>query len=108
MDFQMFEMSVVGTIMALIDRLKDVGMPRKFSPIVAIALGLLAGVFVIYPHDLTKGIVEGLFVGLSAIGVHSSVKNTREEVMDLVEQVKAAVKSKDGQAQPAQQQENKQ
>jgi hypothetical protein len=78
--------------------MKDLGLPRKYAPLVSIALGLVAGVFLVDPHDLTQGLVDGLFLGLSAVGVHSGLKNVREGVLDTIAQLKQAKQAKQTQA----------
>lgn len=104
-DVQVFGVSTVGAIMAIVNILKDAGFPKKYSPLVAIALGILAGVFLIDPKDLQQGVIDGLSLGLSAIGVHSGIKNVREGILSMIQHAKEAKAAKQAQAQQTQQQQ---
>lgn len=83
-DAQVFGVSAVGAIMAMLNILKEMGFPRKYVPVVSIVLGGLVGVFLIDPQNLQQGLIDGLSLGLSAVGFHSSVKNVREGVANLL------------------------
>lgn len=100
-DFQFMGVSIVGLIMAVVDRLKAMGFPSKYAPFVAIGLGMLAGVFIVDPGKLDKGLIDGLFLGLSAVGTHSGLKNVIEGIQDTIAKAKAAK----AQAQQTQQQQ---
>lgn len=99
-DFQFMGVSTVGLIMAVVDRLKAMGFPAKYAPFVAVGLGMLAGVFIVDPTDLQKGLLDGLFLGLSAVGTHSGLKNVVEGVQNMITKAKEA---KQAQVQPQQQ-----
>ncbi|MBH8605982.1 hypothetical protein [Thermoactinomyces sp. CICC 10521] len=96
-DVQVFGVSAVGAIVAVCALLKEVGFPQKYAPLVAVALGIMTGIFLVDPHNWQQGIVTGLSLGLSAVGIHSGVKNVKEGVLNLVE--------KDQPAQPQQPQQ---
>ena len=49
----------------------------KFIPIVSLALGILLGL-VFSGFDLKNGIIAGLFIGLSAVGLYSGTTNVIE------------------------------
>ncbi|MBA4541988.1 hypothetical protein H1164_03600 [Thermoactinomyces daqus] len=83
-DVQIFGVSAVGAIVAVCALLKDVGFPQKYSPVVAVVLGALTGVFLIDPGNWQQGLIDGLALGLSAVGVHSGVKNVREGISNLL------------------------
>lgn len=83
-DAQIFGVSCVGSIMAVVKLTQDLGFPKKYSPILSVGMGLLAGVFLVDPGNWQQGLIDGLALGLSAIGVHSGVKNVREGVLNLL------------------------
>lgn len=83
-DVQIFGVSAVGAIIAVVTLAKESGFPTKYCPVLALVLGVAAGVFFVQPHDLQQGVVEGLALGLSAIGVYSGVKNVKEGVLNLI------------------------
>jgi hypothetical protein len=65
---------LVGLIMALNQLVKQY-IPAKFIPLVSVALGLVAGLFVLpYEGAVTIGVVNGLAMGLSACGLFDLVK----------------------------------
>lgn len=67
---------VVGIIMAVNQLVKQY-IPTKFIPLVSVALGLVAGLFVIpYDGGTVTGVVNGLAMGLSACGLFDLVKKT--------------------------------
>jgi len=72
--------ALVGLIMALVQLAKETGFPAKYSPILALALGIAAGVFIISPGDVIQGIWYGIAMGLSAVGLYSGTKNVKAGV----------------------------
>jgi len=66
-------------IMGIAEMLKGLGFNAKFLPIVNLMLGLAAGI-ILNQNDVLKGIFTGLAVGLSASGLYSGVKNTKEGI----------------------------
>lgn len=46
-----FGVVVVPLILGLVSLAKEVGFPAKFAPLLAVALGVLTGVFLLYPDD---------------------------------------------------------
>ena len=67
--------AMVGLIMALVEAAKRTGMPARFAPLLALVLGIGAGVFFIAPGDYAQGILFGIALGLSAVGLYSGTKN---------------------------------
>lgn len=70
----------VGLIVGLIEVAKKMGFPKKFAPILAIAIGLLAsyGYHFYETHPVYETIVIGLAIGLAAVGAYSGSKNVIE------------------------------
>jgi len=64
-------------IMGIAELLKGLGFNPKFIPIVNVVLGLVAGI-TLKSDDIIAGIFTGIAVGLSASGLYSGVKNTKE------------------------------
>lgn len=100
-DVQVFGVSAVGAIMAIVNLLIELGFPRKYAPLVAVVSGVLVGVFIV-DQDLVQGLIDGLSLGFSAIGVHSGVKNVREGVIDWLKKRAAAKQEQPAKEQPAQ------
>lgn len=51
----------------------------KFIPVVSLVLGLLLGI-VFSGFDIKDGIIAGLFLGLSAVGLYSGTTNVIEGI----------------------------
>jgi len=64
-------------IIGISEIVKNLGFNVKFIPLLNLVLGIAAGVG-LNMDDITKGIFVGLAVGLSASGLYSGVKNTKE------------------------------
>lgn len=66
-------------IMGIAELLKGLGFNAKFIPVINLVLGLVAGIG-LNTDDIVKGIFVGLAVGLSASGLYSGVKNTKQGI----------------------------
>jgi hypothetical protein len=85
MDFNNYDITgavaIVPIILAIVQALKMIGMPNKYSPIASIGLGIIVGF--IFRHetaDLSQTILAGVTYGLSASGLYSGVKSTSETI----------------------------
>jgi len=80
MDIEIFGVSAVLLIMALVNLAKSVGFNSKYGGILAVVLGILTSVgYSFFQDTLTfKAIITGLALGLSAAGLYSTQKNIRE------------------------------
>lgn len=72
--------ALVAVITGLVELAKQSGFPKRFTPVLALALGIAAGVFYVSPGDLAAGILSGVVMGLAAVGLYSGPKNIREGV----------------------------
>lgn len=66
-------------IMGIAELIKGLGFNPKFIPVVNLILGLVAGIG-LNTDDVIKGTFIGLAVGLSASGLYSGVKNTKQGI----------------------------
>lgn len=58
-------------ILGLVNVLKRIGLPEKWAPLVAIALGVTVALVEAYaPADLVRAIAGGIIAGLSATGFY--------------------------------------
>lgn len=73
-----YDVALIPIITGLVGVFTQLGLRKKFAPIVSLILGLLIGVFYVYPDDIKGGILVGIMLGLSAVGLYSGVKNTKE------------------------------
>lgn len=73
-----YDVALIPIITGLVGVFTQLGLRKKIAPIVSLVLGLLIGIFYVYPGDIKGGILVGLMLGLSATGLYSGVKNTKE------------------------------
>jgi hypothetical protein len=66
---------VVPLILGLVEVAKQLGLPARFAPALALALGVVAGVLYVSPGDPVEGVLVGLVMGLAAVGLWSGPKN---------------------------------
>lgn len=69
---------IVAVITGLVKVVNSLGVPKKYSPIIALVLGVLGGVFYLHPGHLLDGILYGAVLGLSSVGLYSGTKNLIE------------------------------
>lgn len=68
--------TLLAAVMGLVEAAKRFGkLPNQFAPVLAIVLGIAAGVFYLSPGDLKQGILSGIVLGLTAVGLYSGSKN---------------------------------
>lgn len=69
--------AVIPIIVAVVQAIKMVGLPNKFSPIASLGVGILiAFLFRHESYDLSQTILAGVIYGLGASGLYSGVKTT--------------------------------
>ncbi len=70
---------LIGVIIALVQLLKFMEVPKKALPVASLVLGVVGGVFYIFPGDFKAGILTGLIIGLAASGFYSGGKAVIEK-----------------------------
>ncbi|KQL54503.1 hypothetical protein AN964_14010 [Heyndrickxia shackletonii] len=75
--FEIYDVAIIPLILGIVALLKGAGFPAKFSPFVAVVLGLAFGVFYM-DTSIKQGIIVGLMLGLSATGLYSGTKNVAQ------------------------------
>lgn len=73
---------LIPLILGIVEVFKVLGLKKKFLPLLSLVLGVLAGIFYVYPNDLKSGIIVGIMYGLSASGLYSGTKNSIEKPND--------------------------
>lgn len=71
-----YGIALVPVIIGLSELLKRFGLPNRFIPLAALAMGLFFSFFYLAPDDPKKAILFGTVLGLSAVGLFSGTKNT--------------------------------
>lgn len=82
-DLMTYGLPFVPVVAGLVELAKRSGLPAKFSPLVAVLVGVIAGVAYIAPANdasWSVGVLAGIMVGLVTSGLYSSSKNILEGV----------------------------
>ena len=74
------ETIIIPIIMSIVEMFKGIGLPSKFSAVVAVVVGALLGVFYMEPQSIKNGLLKGIIYGLTAAGLYSGTKNTFQQV----------------------------
>lgn len=74
------ETVVVPIIISIVELAKGLGLPKKFSALLALLAGALLGIFFVDPLCFRTGLIKGIVYGLTASGLYSGAKNTIEQV----------------------------
>lgn len=77
---QFNESIIIPIIIAIVELFKGLGVPVKFSALIAVVVGMLIGVIYLHPGDIKYGIFDGIIFGLTAAGLYSGTKNTLEQM----------------------------
>lgn len=75
----------IALIIGIAQLAKNLGLKTKFIPLLDVALGLLSGILVYgieANYGMTKGVMLGLAIGLSACGLFSGIKNVMSKEND--------------------------
>ena len=73
----------VATIIALTEIVKRLGLNKQYIPVFDVIFGLISGIVVygLYLHyGIVQGVLIGFFIGLSACGLFSGIKNVAEGI----------------------------
>lgn len=73
---------IAGVIVSIVNILTtNFNMPKRFSPIVAVVLGVGASFIYVYPDSWRMALLYGIAEGLIAVGFFSASKNTLEGIV---------------------------
>lgn len=78
-EIEAYGIALVPVIVGLVELFKGIGLSDKLAPVASLVFGILAGIFYASPDDLLGGVLIGIALGLSAIGLYSGTKNTIEK-----------------------------
>ncbi len=71
--------AVIPLLIGILEVLKKVGLKEKYVPAVSVLLGIVIGIGLFGNGDIRAGVVQGIFIGLSAVGLYSGTKNSLEK-----------------------------
>ncbi|SDV99726.1 hypothetical protein SAMN05444487_1016 [Marininema mesophilum] len=89
MNDHVFGVALVPLIMGMVELAKMWGLPVKWSALLSVGIGLVAGVFIVSPEEWVQGVVVGLAMGLSATGLYSGTKNIHQDISNRRQKKKA-------------------
>lgn len=72
------EAILIAVIVGISQLAKELGVKDKFIPILAILLGIIGGTLYLYTGDIKSGVMSGIIMGLSSVGLYSGGKNIIE------------------------------
>ena len=76
MNTEYMELVLIPILIGVLEAIKRTGFNSKFIPALSIILGILIGI-VYSGFELKEGVLSGVFIGLSAVGLYSGVKYTK-------------------------------
>ncbi|KYD16278.1 hypothetical protein [Caldibacillus debilis] len=76
--FEIYDVAIIPLIIGAVELMKRMGLPAKYSPFAALALGLTVGL-VYLDAPIKERILVGIMFGLSASGLYSGTKNIVEK-----------------------------
>lgn len=76
--FEAYGIALIPVVLGLVELLKRLGLPSKWAPVASLALGLVAGFFYMAPGKPAEAILDGIAVGLGAVGLWSGSRSTAQ------------------------------
>lgn len=74
-EMEVYGIAVIPIIVGLIEAAKAGGLPKRFAPILALILGVAAGVIYLNPDSIKGGLLQGIAAGLASVGLYSGTSN---------------------------------
>ncbi|MEC1178532.1 hypothetical protein P9B03_08570 [Metasolibacillus meyeri] len=75
-DLSIYDATVIPAIIFVIWVIIQIGLPKKFAPVVALVIGVAAGLAL---EGLSvEGLIVGVLLGAASVGFYSGTKNTIE------------------------------
>ena len=78
----MIDFIFIPLIIGLTELSKNIGVPKKFLPLIGLILGIIIGVLFVEPNDIKNGILIGAIIGLSSSGLYSGAKTITKQQED--------------------------
>lgn len=72
--------AIIPLLIGILEIFKKVGLKGKYIPIFSVSLGIFIGIGLFGNGDMKTGIIQGTYIGLSAVGLYSGAKNTVEGI----------------------------
>ncbi len=72
--------AIIPLLIGILEVFKKLGVNQKIIPVISLILGIGIGISLFAAGDLKAGIIQGIYIGLSAVGLYSGTKNTIEGI----------------------------
>ena len=72
--------AIIPLLIGILEVFKKLGLREKYVPIFSLVIGIGLGIALFAAGDLKAGIIQGIYIGLSAVGLYSGTKNTIEGI----------------------------
>lgn len=72
--------AIVPLLIGILEVFKKIGLKERFVPVFSLILGIGTGIALFADGDIKTGVIQGIFIGLSAVGLYSGAKNTVEGI----------------------------
>ena len=72
--------AIIPLLIGILEVFKKLGVNQKHIPVISLILGICIGIGLFAAGDLKAGIIQGVYIGLSAVGLYSGAKNTVEGI----------------------------
>ena len=72
--------AIIPLLIGILEIFKKLGVNQKIIPVISLILGIGIGIALFAAGDLKTGIIQGVYIGLSAVGLYSGAKNTIEGI----------------------------
>jgi hypothetical protein len=73
---QITDVVLIAVIIGLVEIASRAGLPKKAAPTLSLVLGVAGGIVYIAPGDPKTGVIVGIIMALSSMGLYSGTKNT--------------------------------
>lgn len=72
--------AIIPLLIGILEVVKKLGINKKYVPVISLILGIGIGIALFAAGDMKTGIIQGVYIGLSAVGLYSGTKNTVEGI----------------------------
>ncbi|MDF2614936.1 MAG: hypothetical protein K0S71_2722 [Clostridia bacterium] len=75
MEVKAYDIMLAPIILGGVEILKNIGLPLRFCPVAALVLGVILGTVYLAEGDIKQGVLKGIYLGFTSVGMYSGTKN---------------------------------
>ena len=72
---------IVPLLIGILQIFKRLGLDTKYIPLLSLGLGIIVSLVLFDSESIRAAIIQGIYFGLSAVGLYSGTKNTVEKIL---------------------------